>query len=65
MNSFRMAGYTEAAYRHTGWRKAGVRLFGEGIQILSLVPLYILTVISHGGHAQRQFQRILYFRDSG
>ena len=27
--------------------------------------LYILTVISHGGHAQRQFQRILYFRDSG
>ena len=25
----------------------------------------ILTVIFHGGHAQRQFQRILYFRDSG
>ena len=45
--------------------KAGIRLFGEGIQILPLVPLYILAVFSHGGHAQRQFQRILYFRDSG
>ena len=30
-----------------------------------LVPLYILAVFPHGGHAQRQFQRILYFRDSG
>ena len=33
--------------------------------LLPLVPLYILAVFSHGGHAQRQFQRILYFRDSG
>ena len=61
----RRVDWEEAAYRHTGWREAGIHLCGEGIQILPLVPLYILTVFSHGGHAQRQFQRILYFRDSG
>ena len=44
--------------------KPVICLIGKGIQILPLVPLYILAVFPHGGHAQRQFQRILHFRDS-